>query len=230
MLTVACVLKSGGIYDRTWVDRLQRGVVQHMNAEHRFVCLTDTLSDDVMFEQSAGTGLAWQRLRHGWPGWWSKMELFRLDGPVLYLDLDVVITGSLDELIAADCQPFDPAAFAISEQLGKTNLLVAPRDFMNKRELNSSVLFFNDCGYLYDQFAEDPDRHMSRFRGDQNFITDRCWDALTFPPGWCVSYRRDCRTKLGVGQLPKGARVVCFHGAPKPPDVDDPWVKEYWAA
>ncbi len=219
MLTIASVLKAGGIYDRTWVDRLQRAVVHRMNAEHRFVCLTDM---DVSCEAIP--------LTHGWPGWWSKMELFRLDGPVLYLDLDVVVAGSLDELIAADCAPFDPAAFAISEQLGKTNLLVAPRDFMNKRELNSSVLFFNDCGHLYDQFAEDPDRHMSRFRGDQNFITDRCWDALTFPPGLCVSYRRHCRTKLGVGQLPKDARVVCFHGSPKPPDVDDPWVKEYWAA
>lgn len=218
-LTVACVLKAGGIYDRTWVDRLRRGVVQHMNAKHRFVCLTDM---DVSCEAIP--------LVHGWPGWWSKMELYRLDGPVLYLDLDVVITGSLDDLIAADCAPFDPAAYEVSEQLGKTNLLVAPRDFMNKRELNSSVLFFNDCGHLYDQFAEDPDQHMRRFRGDQNFITDRCWDALTFPPGWCVSYRRDCRTKIGVGQIPKNARVVCFHGTPKPPDVDDPWVREYWAA
>ena len=222
MLTVACVLKSGGMYDFMWVEHLHRGIKKHLRAEHRFVCLTDT-PDYV-------DGAIIIPLIHDWPGWWSKMEIYRLDGPVLYLDLDVVITGSLDELIAADCQPFDPAAFGISEQLGKTNLLVAPRDFMNKRELNSSVLFFNDCSHLYDQFAEDPDRHMSRFRGDQNFITDRCWDALTFPPGLCVSYRRHCRTKLGVGQLPKGARVVCFHGAPKPPDVDDPWVKEYWAA
>jgi len=34
-----------------------------------------------------------------WPGWWSKLLLFRYaTGPCLYLDLDVVIVGDLSRL------------------------------------------------------------------------------------------------------------------------------------
>ena len=32
MLTVACVLKSGGIYDASWVARLKAGVAKHLPA------------------------------------------------------------------------------------------------------------------------------------------------------------------------------------------------------
>jgi hypothetical protein len=43
-------------------------------------------------------------------------------------------------------------------------------------------------------------------------------------PGEFVSYKTHC-TK-GV---PDGARVVCFHGRPRPHEVGG-WVKDYWEA
>nr|WP_145924153.1 hypothetical protein [Halomonas elongata] len=43
-----------------------------------------------------------QPLAHGWPGWWSKLELFRPHGgDLLYLDLDTVVRGDLQPLIDA---------------------------------------------------------------------------------------------------------------------------------
>lgn len=91
-LTIACVLRSGGVYDAEWVAKLQRGVARHMTLPHRFVCLSDV---DVPCERIP--------LVTDWPGWWSKIELFRkglFDGPVLYTDLDSVITGPLDGMFA----------------------------------------------------------------------------------------------------------------------------------
>src|SRR6185369_16858814 len=86
MLTVACVLKSGGIYDATWVSRLRDGVARHLPVDHRFVCLSDI---EVPCERIP--------LEHDWPGWWSKIELLKLPS-VLFFDLDTAIVGSLDDI------------------------------------------------------------------------------------------------------------------------------------
>ena len=85
-LTIACVLRSGGDFDAEYVERLRDGVAANLSLPHRFVCLSDI---EVPCERVA--------LRHGWPGWWSKLELFeQLKGRVLYFDLDTVIAGSLN--------------------------------------------------------------------------------------------------------------------------------------
>jgi len=89
VLTIACVLRSGGIYTAEWVDRLARKVARHAPA-HRFVCLSDM---DAPCERIP--------LVHGWPGWWAKIELFRpgmFEGRVLYLDLDVLPVAPLEPL------------------------------------------------------------------------------------------------------------------------------------
>ncbi|MBB6413742.1 hypothetical protein [Mesorhizobium sangaii] len=43
-------------------------------------------------------------LRHGWPGWWAKMELFRpeLRDDWLVFDLDTSIVGSLADMAAVE--------------------------------------------------------------------------------------------------------------------------------
>ena len=90
--TVACVLRSGGIYTEEWVDRLRRDVAANLAIPHRFVCLTDMAPDCETLP-----------LRDPWTGWWSKLELFRpgnFNGPVLYLDLDVIVVGDLTEIVS----------------------------------------------------------------------------------------------------------------------------------
>ena len=83
-MTLACVLRSGGVYGPEWVARLARQAPKGW----RFVCLTDM---EVECESIP--------LIHEWPGWWAKMELFRpglFSGLVLYLDLDTLVVGALD--------------------------------------------------------------------------------------------------------------------------------------
>lgn len=195
MLTVACVLKSGGIYDASWVARLRAGVARHLQTDHRFVCLSDV---DVPCEKIP--------LEHNWPGWWSKIELFKLRGPVLFFDLDTAIVGDLTEIAAV-------AARAP---------LTLFRDFYRLGDgLGSGVMGWNgtdvSAACLYDIFAADPQGWMSRVggRGDQGFV-----EEAAFLPGitrWqdvvgsqIVSYKVHCRNGI-----PSGARVVCLHGRPK---------------
>src|SRR6185437_8074786 len=59
MLTVACVLKSGGVYTPEYVERLRSGVGQHLD-HYKFVCLSDVDVPDRI------------PLENDWPGWWSK--------------------------------------------------------------------------------------------------------------------------------------------------------------
>lgn len=173
MLTVACVLSEGPkrTYNRTHVTRLEDMVAGYLKQPYRFVCLDDS----------------------PFPGWWAKISLFepgRFKGRVLYLDLDVTITGNLDEL--ADY----PASFvAIDDWLRPT--------------LNSSVMAWN-AGIANHIFMNFTNHDMA---GDQDFITEQMPDAKTYPSSWCVSYRKHVQMFRTV---PLEAKVIVYHGFPKP--------------
>lgn len=147
-------------------------------------------------------------LQHDWPGWWAKMEMFRLSGPVLYMDLDTSVIGDLSPLLGAvQCHDF-----------------IALRDFNPRmREMGSGLMGWSgDMSRLYRAFAEDPEAHMARCRtakawGDQGFIEPLTvgrthWQDIL--PGAVVSWKKHC-----AGGVPSDARVICFHGKPRPWDV-----------
>jgi hypothetical protein len=199
MLTVACVLKSGGIYDGSWVARLKAGVEQHMKMPHRFVCLSDV---DVPCERIA--------LEKDWPGWWSKVEAFKLEGPVLYFDLDTAIVGDLTDIAS---RAFPLCGFTILTDFYR------PGGFGSGVMAWSNGVASGDLRKWYEIFAADPAKWMSLCPGgDQDFIermTHRvtsCWQSANrgYLAGQIVSYKVHCRNGI-----PADARVVCLHGQPK---------------
>ena len=207
MFTVACVLKSGGIYDAEWVSKLQRAVARNLSRPHRFVCLSDV---DVPCERIP--------LKHDWPGWWSKIELFSgaVEGPFLYLDLDTAITGPLDGLSNLDSD------FAML------------RSFANPNMPASGVMWVRKVPtQIYTKFAKQPDAYIAHYQrmqngaylGDQAFIADTVpkIDFLTDMFAGITSYKLHHKTKL----LP-GTSIVCFPGDPKPTEVDAEWLLEAW--
>lgn len=75
-----------------YVDALRVGLTIHAPKGFRFAVMTD--------DPSVGPWAI--PFRHGWSGWWSKLELFRpgvFDGPVLYMDLDTIPVGDLSSLV-----------------------------------------------------------------------------------------------------------------------------------
>lgn len=134
------------------------------------------------------------------PGWWAKVSLFepgRFEGRVLYLDLDVTVVGPLDEL--ADF----PAPFVIIKDWSRAGF-------------NSSVMAW-DAAYASRLYTEFSPSVIERMQGDQDWINERMPDAAMFELGWCVSYRGQVRPR---GSVPSSARVICYHGFPKPWDVE----------
>lgn len=213
MITVACVLRSGGLYDWLWVERLKRGVARHLTLPHRFVCLADTR---VPCDQIP--------LRTQWPTWWAKLELFRpgtLKGQVLYFDLDTVIVGSLDRIAA------------------HPHRITLAHEYYRPAQLCSTAMAWNaddDLG-IYQAFSADPAGAMARHKivssiGDQGFIEAHLKAAGVqadtfrdlFGETSIASYKvHKCRAKP-----PKGAAAVAFHGSPKPHEITSGWVPRAW--
>ena len=135
------------------------------------------------------------------PGWWAKIDLFepgRFEGRVLYLDLDVTVVDDLEPL-ANYPEPF-----------------VAIKDYIYPT-LNSSVMSW-DAGvadHVHTNFTPDV---MDRLHGDQDWITEQMPGTQVFPEAWCVSFRKSVKK---FKHVPPDAKVVVFHGAPKPWELDD---------
>jgi alpha-N-acetylglucosamine transferase len=189
MNTIACVLRSGSYYDSEWVRKL-RVMCTRFAPPHRFVCLSDV---EVPCERIA--------LIHNWPGWWSKMELWRPDlfdagTRVLYLDLDVLVIDDLDPLFG---EPGD-----------------GMRAWANPwypYGIGSGVMSW-DAGdtELYYEFLKDPEGIIAAHGdGDQRFINEQRPDIPFFAPWLVASYKQD----VVHGIAPEEARVVVTHGWPK---------------
>lgn len=203
MITVACVLKTGGTYTREWVHALKRGLNRHLDG-FEFVCLTD----------DPGLTPLWRvPLQHGWPGWWSKLELFRpglFDGPVLYLDLDTLVVGDLAELCSYD---------------GELAML---SDFYRPERAQSGVMMWTQCPLthaIYEEFVDCGGPSSVRQRGDGEWLNDVAWpDRIqNLFPGQVVSYK--VHAKNGP---PSNARLVCAHGKPKWNDPTTGWAHHEW--
>ena len=195
--TPICVLKTSAEYTvqhAQWLAAQVPGIV----------CLSDV---DV-------PGVKTIPLLHNWPGWWSKMELFRpdLQGDFLYIDIDTVITGDITPLFT----------------VGKTTML---SDFYKPQLPASGLMYISqaDKSAVWQQWIKNPASHMQQCRtrdywGDQGFLRQHLphqrWDNVL--PGQIASYKVHCQRGL-----PPAANVVCFHGTPRPWDVTKTWIPPY---
>lgn len=198
MLTVACVLWANK-YPKSYVETLRQGVERNLTIEHDFICITDQDVECKTIKPIVD-----------WPGWWQKIQLFNSDlmpkGRILYFDLDVLITGRLDNMLN-DTAPM--------------TLMLDPNP-KEGRTVNSSVMYFDNehMGYLWDAFS--PQSTIQQFHGDQEYIqhTMNCLMNV-WPTTDVVSYKSHCKDGL-----PEGAKVCVFHGRPDYHEVRDQWVQE----
>lgn len=196
MITIATVLKCGGEYTAYHVDVMKRAIDKHGTSECKFVCLTDFYSGN--FEKI--------RLENNWPKWWSKMELFKIKGPVLYFDLDTIIVGSLIPLI----------------EIAKSNQFSILRDVYQgtakPNAMQSSIMAWNDdMSYLYNRFKNDDKQIIKLLHGDQAFITRNVHPkTVTFfqdiIPDTLLSFKADVQGK----SIFTKTSAVFFHGFPRP--------------
>lgn len=192
----ACV-KWGKKYGPEYVNVLADMVDRNCSIPARFVCLTDD-------PHGLDEGIETQSLPDGFDGWWNKLYLFhpkafQHKSRVVYLDLDVVVTGRLDALIDQDGIATD----------------------WIQGGYNSSVMVWTH-GEHSEIWAKFLPLYAQRLHGDQDWIMELGgWEHL--PADWIPSYRLHSKE-----WPPENAKVVAFHGSPKPHEVREGWVAELW--
>ena len=195
MITIASVLRSGGDYNASHVAILEASVKKHLSVEHSFVCLSDV-----------ECGVERIPLTDGWSGWWSKLELFKIPGPVIYFDLDTIIINNLDSIVEKMLAP----EFCILRDV-----------FIGKKDphsMQSSVMSWRgDMSELYKTFLESPEKYIKLYKGDQDFIyaqlgKTRAAYYQDILPNNIMSYKAHLRGK----PTPPETKIVIFHGLPRP--------------
>ena len=221
VLNIVC-LKWGSKYGPEYVNRLYWMVSRHLRQPFRFHCLTED-----------GRGLEPEIIQlpldctDGLSGWWYKLALFKQDffdlrGQLLYLDLDIVITGNIDFLYDT------PGDFLII------------RNWSRQLMWNSSVMRFEIGAYasVWERFASAAEHVMATCNGDQEWIFQCVPEAGNWPAHKILSYKKSLDSKafpllekLGGARLglkapvhldtplPEQAAIIVFHGKPDPEDV-----------
>jgi hypothetical protein len=189
------------------VHRLRDGVAQHFKAPHRFVCLSN---------KKAISGVDVIQLERGWPGWWSKLELFRHRlGRVVYLDLDTMLIRDVTDIFSREYVFAACADWKIVDQQGPV--------------LNSCFMAMDgtDRSYIYEAFDPGKAKAYETWQrwGDQGFIQDHLREPFVKIqdefPGRFVHFKTHIRQPdKSVGRAPADASVVCFSGQPRPHKIN----------
>ncbi len=204
---VVLVLRSGGNFAPEHVHRLVKQV-----GDARVTLLTDFPAGDF-------PGINVMPLLHGWPGWWSKMELFRpsvLPGkPFLYIDLDTTVHGGLPDSYFAHCET------VVLKQFRKGMAEHKPR------QCGMMLLHPAERRMAWEKWTQAPEAHMRQFKGDDDFWNEHMPPVETWQdlhPGEVTSHRFNwVEGKDFDGPLDKErVRVICFFGKPRPWEVASP--------
>ena len=234
-------MKWGTKYGPDYVNRLYGMVRRHLRGEFRFVCLTDR-SEGVRTEVQC-LPIPDLALPDGLPErGWKKLttfaaDLYGLKGTALFLDLDVVIVD--------DMTPFfeHPGDFLIIHDWKRPWRITG----------NSSVYRFELGTHpeVLERFRAEHENIRARLRNEQAWLSEalhRQGQLGYWPSEWCASWKYHCvpRFPLNYFQapaVPRGARILVFHGVVNPPDaiagrsmgnwrrtLAAPWLEEHWQA
>lgn len=244
---VVLCMKWGTLYGAEYVNVLHSAARANITGDFRFVCLTDDPS-------GLGTGIESFAIpdiglkpEHWHRGCWPKVSLFSdslygMQGRALFIDLDTVLWGNLDDF------------FAYGE--GLIMLDSGPWRYRNAIPRPGSGILAFDLGrmhFLVERLQEQRDEMIARYRNEQDYIGGEAGQIAFWPQDWIRSYKYHLRPPLLVDRFrgPRApgpeVRVLCFHGKPRPIDLirpprgnwdvfphygsgQVPWMVDYWTS
>jgi hypothetical protein len=216
----------GTKYSPEYVERLALGVRRHLRTPHRFLVMTDraaTFSRGIEpypleDPELAGRGCL-ARLRMFDPGWQDRHGIITR---LLCLDLDVVVVGPLDPLLARQ-EPL---------------LVLRGANMSNPCPLNCSILALRHWAHPELWWDLTPERVASiphhEFPDDQGWLWHRMPDTPGWELGptsgvWAMGKGRGDAAWPRSNELPVGARLVAFPGHRDPRQFTHlPWVAQHW--
>jgi len=209
-------LRRGADYVNVLADMVRKNMPDDVNWS--IYCLTDN-------PQGLMNGIEPIILPEDIEGWWGKLWMFK-DGifpkgqRLLFMDLDTIILGSLEDIVKYD------GKFAVT------------RDFYFPERVGPAIMAWESgtCTKVWSEWdkagrPEHPKADSKQLVGDLWWINQldkgefakRADKFQDLYPNQFVSYKADC-----LDGPPNGARVVCFHGTPRPHEAQATWVQNIW--
>ena len=231
-------MKWGDKYSADYVNILFNMVSRNLSIPFRFVCFTDDpkgINEEVEVFDLPSLNLPNNIPERGW----LKLTTFSktlgdLEGKALFLDLDLIITGSLDELFEIE-----------------GDFLII-KDFIRKDVTGNSSVYRFEIGQhedVIENFKNNFTDIKNKHRNEQEYLSafmDKKNLLNYWPEDWCKSFKKHCIHKgfkqfFYPPELPENTRIVIFHGKPNPPEaiagksgkwyrkvLPTPWVKDFW--
>lgn len=214
---ILCI-KWGSRYGPEYVNRIYGMVARNITPPFQVVCFTDDargVRPEVKCLPLPDLGCP---VPTNAPGKFRKValwnaDLFGLTGVGLFLDLDIVITGSLDDLFA----------------FGHPDDVILARNWIRPLErLGQTSVFRFPIGkhsYMLDDFRKNPEGLAGKYQFEQRYVTSCIHGGVKFfPSAWIRHFRLNCLGPwplryLRPAVLPKGTRIVMFPGKPDPADA-----------
>jgi len=223
--TVIC-MKWGTRYGPEYVNRLAASIQKQTERPTRLVCFTDDttgIDEQVLCHPIPEIDLPPEQINLPWRKlvvW--KYPLADLSGDVLFLDLDLVVTGNLDALF-----DFKPGRFCVIENWTQKGQNIG----------NTSAFRFpvGKFAHIFDNFQKDPDKVLTKCRIEQLYISREIADMVFWPDNWCVSFKHSLLPRWPLNffispKLPPTTKIVAFTGKP---DQDEAllgkWPVRHWS-
>ncbi len=234
MLTVV-LWKWGKKFSTAHVAKMRSMLKRHLSVPHRVVCITDQPKDlpkgVEAFKVSKVPVLPWNNkgLRRMWL---YSAEAGVLGDRLLQLDLDVILTDSIDALVQRD-EPFviwkSESNFKDGWAYNATAMLITPgaQEPLWQRYMADPWKVFKES---------EADGWVPKVNSDQAIacylLKDQAVPVWTQDDG-IFSYRVFAGKHGDRGQkLPEGCRLVSFHGPRDPSQAElqakSPWIQEHW--
>ena len=241
-------MKWGTRYPAPYVNILYRSIERHLSRPFRFLCLTDDTEgllpevETAPFPENPGI------TQSAWPNVFLKLVMTKdgfcgLEGPTMFLDLDLVILDSIDCFF-----DYKPGKNCIIHNWWERRKQI----LRSRPEIGNSSIFRFEAGrsqYIYDTFVAEMDRAQDRsiFVTEQHFLTYAMKERYWWPEEWVRSFKFNVRPPFPFNLVvppkkPEGAKFVVFHGQPDPDDavsgfrgkklhhrvLPASWVADYW--
>jgi hypothetical protein len=227
--TIICA-KWGTRYPASYVNCLWSMILRNTKRETRLVCYTDDpagIDPEVTCYPMPLAPLPHGKANQTWRkvALWHR-ELEGVSGDVLFVDLDIVITGAIDDFF--DFKP--EATFCVIENWTQRGSRIG----------NTSVYRFRvgAHAYIHDALAANPEGITRRFPNSQTFISRTAKSMEFWPAAWCVSFKHTLMpwwplNLVMPASLPPSTKIVCFTGKPDPDEARDgswpaPWYKQIY--
>jgi len=242
MLNVVCCIWDGEKRRRWSGEHRQAGLIRYANAfyrgvqrnlslEHRFICF----AGPAMYEKAQKLmepGVEIRMLDSPvWEGNLPKLKAFdpaeNFDDRVLIMDIDVVITGSLDDIAGYKGHLMTRCAWFNVKQVHSGGDVIAFRagELPFWKWLTKSPEWTR-------KMASYTKKTGRRATGNERLIYREYYrqtgklDCLQkLYPGQLYSYKQHAR---GIDKLPENCRLVSFHGERDIVGAPEKWIKKHW--